>query len=153
MADLIVSATVSRTELSLSALDLNVDGAYKIVRDGLGIGSLTFKKEMVSSIYVNGSFMRGRAMESITSTMKIRCYGSSKADLESKVRALVDAFSQYSYTLQVIIDGRTQTYRCDTADSIAIGDSGTFDPLMWYNTQQEVTITFTRDPVTTGQML
>lgn len=146
MTDLTISATVTRTELSLGDLQLNDGTNFTLTRDGFTPGSKSFRKETVDSPLVAGRYLLHAVADVVVSELKIRCSSTTDAGLAANVTAVVNAFSQFQYTVTVTINGVAWQYLCECADTIAVGDSGAFQSLYWFNKVQEVGVSFSRHP-------
>lgn len=149
MADLTISGSVTRTELSLPDLTLNTD-TYKIMRDGWGPGVVSMRRQKVSSPYVHGDFATSLVKEQVEVPLGIRVTGSGYTDCWNKVGTLLRAFEQFKYTLAIVIEGTTFTYECEAAD-YSVGDGGMFQNFHFMAYKQEVKFLIPRRPnPTTG---
>lgn len=115
MSDLTVSAAVTRTDLGLSNLNINDHDKYILSTTILG-GSVAWQKNQVSSPYVDGDITITRRRPTVIEPFEVYVYGTSGATLMTNTQALIDAFSQDSFSLSVTINGATRQYACETAD-------------------------------------
>lgn len=147
VADLDISGSVTRTDLGLGDLTLNTDD-LKITEWGPGI--VSWRRQKVSSAYVHGDFATSLVKEQVESPLGIRATGSSMTDCWNKIGTLIEAFSQFSYTLAVVIEGTTFTYECEAAD-YSTGDGGLFQKFHAMAYKQEIKFLIPRRPnPTTG---
>jgi hypothetical protein len=146
MPDLTISGTITRTELSLAALDLNT-GGYKIIE--WGPGAVEHEKMTVASAYIDGSFLMNSKKMQVESALGIRVTGSTQVDCWNKMGALLRAFEQFEYTLSIVMDGTTFTYTCDPAD-YAVGDGGLIQKFHLMAYKQEVKFLIPRRPTPTS---
>ena len=142
---------ITRDELSLpildfGTLDLDADGAgVYIARDGWNIGENSYRRITAESPYINGRTLVHRVADTQTSTLKLRIKGSSQADLYDRMNELAIAFSQFSYTLTINVNGRKWSFLCETADMSA-GDGGSVNDLMLRSNIQYLNFTIPHTP-------
>ncbi len=115
MADLTVVAAVTRTDLGLDPLDINDHSKYVLTTTILG-GSVAWQKNQVSSPYVDGDITITRRRPTVMEPFEVYVYGTNGSTLMSNTEALIDAFSQDSFSLSITINGATRQYACETAD-------------------------------------
>lgn len=137
-----LAATITRTELALSTLNLN-SGGYKVI--AWGPGETIWRRSTVASAFIDGRFLVSAVKDQTSMLMAVRATGSSKADCMSKMGALIDAFEQFTYTLSAVIDGTTFSYSCEPADW-SWGDSGEFQKFHNEAYKQEATFMIPRFP-------
>lgn len=145
MADLTLDASVTRTELSLSALDLVQDGIYDLV-DGTGPGSSSWRREAATSPYMHGDAQVSAVLDVMRAPLVMRVYGSTHSQLDSRIADLLNAFSQFEYTLTLVIGGVTHQWLCNQAD-YAVGDGGAIDKFPMMVRQQIVHFEIPRQPI------
>lgn len=145
MAELSIVASITRAELLLAPLPIEVPGQYQIIRETLGPGSISWRRQTARSAYVHGEVLVGLVKDITVSTLGVRVLGSSAATLWSRMNTLLRAFEQYSYDLSVTLDGQTFTWRCQAAD-YAVGESGVFQDFHLRSLQQEVRFSIPRHP-------
>lgn len=137
-----LSGSITRTELSLSALALNDDN-YSIVE--WGPGELTWRRSSVGSPFVDGTYLVNAVKDQMSVSARIRVTGSNKGDCMNKVGTLLRAFEQSSYTLTVIVDGTTFSYACEPADW-SWGEGGQFQKFHNEAYKQEIGLMIPRLP-------
>lgn len=140
MADLDLSVSISREELSLSPLLLGCDTPYGISRSGIGPGEVSFRRQSATSIFVPGSTLVHRVEDQRTSTLKVNIKAASKAQLFGLINDLCDAYSQFTFRIDIDIAGYTESWQCDSADW-AVGDGGQWNDLEIRSNRQSVVAT------------
>lgn len=145
MTDLTVVASVSRTELGLSALDLSVPGTYEVV--AAGPGARTPVLDEVTGRYVSGSAVLNVTWARGSLSLVVRVYATTHAALATRTQALVKAFSQRSYQLTLTIGGQTSTWKCHAATIAPSGGDGVNKyELMHASPMQTYTLSVPRQP-------
>ena len=114
-----VSLKITRQELDESPLELN-DGAYLVASDGLRPGDIGYRREQVSSPWVDGEFTVHRHKESPEAQIVINVQGDSQSQLKAHIETLVKAFTQDEFDLELEINGAKWFWRGEAADH-AIG--------------------------------
>lgn len=137
-----VSVSVSRTELSLSALDISA--APFEVLEGLDAGVVTWRREYARSPDVHGAVLISAVKDLVEGgRLEVDVSGASQAAVRTNVATLLAAFSQWSYTLQVSLDGTTWSWACMPADySVGVVDAATVFGLVC-----PVRLVFPRQPI------
>lgn len=141
MVDILnVAGSVSR---SGGALNLE-SGGYEIV--AVGPGGRSWRRSTVEGRYQHGRALIGAVLEQGALPLVVRVKGSSWSQVSNRAQALVDAFSQTSYTLTITIENVTNRWRCEPADiQIAGGDE--FQKFHAMANQQEYVLSIPRDPI------
>ncbi len=137
------TAYVTRTELSLTNLSLLDPGVYRIGREALEAGMVTWRRQLVTSPFVHGAYEVGAVKDQVQgASLLIRVWGTSQSNLQSRVTTLLAAFTQSTYDITVGLDGTLWTWRCMRADyKIGFPDS------VRRQTVAPVTLSFPRHPV------
>lgn len=138
-----ITATVTRVELTLGPLSIEVDGTYRITT--LAPGGRTWSRQTVASRYTHGETKIGSVLAHGSLRMGVRAYATSASGLEAAVANLVNAFSQGYYTLGVTIDGVVHSWSCWEADIDLV--NGAYDKFALGRHQQEYGFTIPRHPV------
>lgn len=144
-----LSVQVSRDLLGgLAPLELNTTTgrSYRIAPGGVGPGAATWRRETVVSPVVDGRLLLGAVLDVQTLTVKVRVRASSYGVLEDRVRAVLHAFYQRSYSLTVTLGGEQRAWLCEPADS-AVGQAGQYDEDDYRGLQQVVTFSVPRSPI------
>lgn len=145
MPDLSLDVAITRTELALADLLIqDPANGYEVVR--LGPGSRSWRKETVKNAYVHGDTLVNAVLDVQVAPMTIRVSGLTLATANSRLETLLDAFSQFSYSLGVIIDGETWVWVCQPADA-SVGEGGSFNKFHTMAHMYEVTLSIPRNPV------
>jgi hypothetical protein len=144
--DLPTTLVISRTELGLPSLNLNdTDNGYAIVRGGFGWGGRTWRRQVVQSPFTDGRTVVGRVMDIVTREFTFRLRAATASALDQKVGYVIDAFSQFAYTLTPTVNGVTYAWRCETAD-LAVGSQGKLDEFQEMALMREITATVPCNP-------
>lgn len=148
MSNLNLTIAVTRTLLALDPLYLDGTGnGYEIFK--LGPGSTSWRKEVVESPYTHGNTLVSAVKDIQNAPLGVRVRGSSAAQLDSRLDTLLDAFSQFSYYLSVVIDGETKVWLCEPADW-SVGEDGEFNKFHLMAKIYEVSFDIPRQPVPTS---
>lgn len=116
MAELLVTATITRDELSLADLQLNDGDTYKIAGHNLDIGRVTRRREVAKSVFTHGGIEFASVLDMTTLSIGFDVFGSSLSQVRTNMNALIDAFSQKNYTVGLSIEGASFSYACNAAD-------------------------------------
>lgn len=130
--------------IGTTSLSLTFANGYDI--DGIGPGAKSFRRNTVQSPYVPGRFITDIVADYQTAVLDVWVGGSSGSQLQTRVGTLLTAFEQFTYTLQVVIDGATYSWTCEPADS-AVGQAGAFEEWDLGAFGQEVHLTIPRSPI------
>lgn len=137
---LAVTGSVSRPT---GALQLN-SGGYEIVT--AGPGGRSWRRTTVEGKYQHGRALVGAVLNHGSLPLVVRVHGDSWSQVSNRAQTLIAAFSQYSYTLTITINGVTSTWRCEPADiTIAGGDQ--WQKFHAMANQQEYQLVIPRDPI------
>ena len=111
--ELAVSASVTT---SSGSLDLD-DGVNFRLGKQVEIGSVSWRKEVVTSPFVAGRFPVHEVKDAAESSISVHVLGSNHAALRSNLATLLSAFTeQSSYQLTMTVEGQTSTWTCERAD-------------------------------------
>jgi len=97
-------------------LDLNDHLNYYVGRNSFETYAQTWRRVMVTSPYMEGSYQVHAVPENGNEMVTIHCVGSTYADVVSNAQVIVAAFSQPSYSVARTIESTTQVWSCYTAD-------------------------------------
>lgn len=115
MPDLTLSCTISRTLLSLSALELNDHVKFYIGAESQP-GQVTWQREQVTSQFVEGDFTVSRRRGNVMETVTLEVLGDNQAQLQTNLAELIAAFKQDSFTLTTTFNGTSYAWACEAAD-------------------------------------
>lgn len=119
------SLIVSRGSLSLPALQLWQDGRY-ILPDGTFGGGETGQRRVTSeSPQVRGRYASSIVEGGRSGNVSVHVI-SDLSSLQGDVQEVIDAMTQFRYTLDWVFDGLSGVWQCEAADW-ALGASGTLD--------------------------
>jgi hypothetical protein len=107
---------VTRTLLALSNLNINDEGTYFLLEDGLEPGGVTWRRDEVESKYTDGSYEVGAVKEDARASYGVAVKAATQTALHTAVAAIVAAFTQRTFTLQVTIDSISTAYTCKRAN-------------------------------------
>lgn len=111
-----VQVLVDRTELAAADLDVTA-GAYDIEGEtGIDFGGRTWRRNMVDSPFVHGSFPVTQALENSTLGLAIQVRAASQDALATAIAVLVSAFSQFEYSVTIKFDDADRQWTCWAAD-------------------------------------
>lgn len=116
MADISISAVVSRDNLALSDLDINDKTNYVVAGPEVFGGNVTWDRKQVSSPVVDGEVTTYRRKMNVQDNLAVYVSADTQANLFTKIRTLIDAFTQDRYTLQFNIGGAVIQWDCESAD-------------------------------------
>lgn len=142
MTALALSLLVDRTELGLTALELQQAGVYEVV--SVRPGPVTRRRQTETSLYVEGDIETNSVKAATTATAVVRVLGASAAELDIRTAVLLAAFDQSSYLLDFTVDGVTYRWRCRAADYGVASDD--FDPNLLRRQRQAYRFLIPRQP-------
>jgi hypothetical protein len=111
----VVTAKVTRNDLGLTDLNINDHVNYSLSASIMG-GTVSWERREATSPWVDGSVTTARRRQKATETMQVNVYGGTQSELLDNMRELVEAFSQNSYTLKIVLKGTDYHYACEAAD-------------------------------------
>jgi hypothetical protein len=111
-----ITLKITRTLLALGDLDLIASGGYEVISDGLTMGEVSQRQDWAKSAYVSGGALMSTIDDIVQSSVQVEVYGSSRADLRTKVTTLMAAFKQTYYTLTWDLDGSSYAWLCYKAN-------------------------------------
>src|SRR3954471_7485848 len=111
-----MSVTVTRTLLGLPDLELNDFVRYSIGAQFLG-GNVSWNKQQVGSIFVDGQTTTARSMQNVTEQVAVEVYAEDIDELRANTTEVDQAFFQDSFVMTVTVDGVVYAqYMCEAAD-------------------------------------
>lgn len=110
------SLLISRTDLSLSPLQLWNPPTYRILGDSFGPGAQVLRRTFTESQWVPGRFLRAAVADMQIAPLTLQVGGTSGSDLATNLAAVIAAFEQWSYTLTAVHDGLSFSWTCEAAD-------------------------------------
>lgn len=116
MADLAVTAYVSRAQLSLADLNVNDHAKYVVAAPQAFGGAVQWDRKQVSVPWVHGDFTTQRRMVNATEPITFYVAGSSQSDLDTNLGELKAAFMQDRFTFQMVVDGANHAWDCEAGD-------------------------------------
>jgi len=140
--NLTVSAIVSLPDNE--TLELDDPGTYEVV--SIGPGARTWRRNLVEGRYMHGRKSIGEVLASMTVPLVVRVYGATWSEVNNRAQTMIDAFSQHTYTLTVVIDSVTHQWQCEPADVSLVGGD-TWSKYHAMAGMQEYEILVPRDPI------
>jgi hypothetical protein len=123
---------IDRTSLSLGTLSIAADPSSGYILETFGPGRRQWDRATAESPWVHGRALTGSRMLQGELTGVVCVYAdaaASAATLGTRLDALVDALSQFSYTVTFThtegVTSQAWTWTCEPAD-LDIGDAGLF---------------------------
>jgi hypothetical protein len=134
------TAQVSRDELSLPPLV--ADGTtYAVADAGIADATVTWEDDQVSSPFVEGTYITHGVRGMVAQQMAFRVRGTSQTDLQTNIAALLAAFSQKTFTVELAIGGANYAWACRRRSY-----SVRFDRAMLFATVAYIQVAFERFP-------
>lgn len=143
-----LSVVVSRDLLDKSPLELNARSSGREVVT-VGPGSRHMLLQQAKSPVMDGAVLTGVTADMQNATVVVRCYGTTPTQLLNRVRAVEEAFNQFTYEVTVSIDGSVETWTCYPADH-ARGASGVYEAARLRGGWQDVAFDVPRLPTSYG---
>lgn len=144
--DFDVEVIIDRVELGLSPLVLNESTGYHLTRNGIGPGDKKFKRQTTESVFVSGRTLIHATPDIVDTAINLRVSGGTREQLFERIRNLADAISQFSYQMQVTVEGEVELWKCEPADFV-VGEDGRYDDLMLRSNMQPFGMTVTYKPI------
>lgn len=116
MADIAITALVSRSELSLADLNIDDDVNYRLGAN-IDYGTVSWRRETVQSPYFAGRVPVHEVKDAVESKLVVYVLGSSHAVLNTNIQTLIEAVTeQYRWELKLTIEGVLHSWDCERAD-------------------------------------
>lgn len=115
MPDISLAVTLSRTLLSLPALNLNDYTNYYFAGQNTP-GAVSWVRNQVSSPYVDDDFTVSRRRGKVMESLLVEVLGSTQTALRDNLAALVNAVVQDTFILTVSFAGVSYAWACESAD-------------------------------------
>lgn len=115
MTNMTLGFTVSRTLLSLSALDLNDHTNYWISPGTWG-ATKSWNRTQAASVYADGKITTHRVLEMVNEPLIVEVRGTSNAVMFTNLRTLITAMSQDNFQITTNFNGDTSVWQCETSD-------------------------------------
>lgn len=136
-----LSVEITRDELALANLELNA-GNYRWSMSDLQEPGVIWDRREVSSPYVVGHTLVSRKKAMVQQQARLLVTGSTPSNLRGNVDTVVQAVSQFSFSLIFDPDsGSGWTWTCDSADYHVPGEMFQRDVLI-----TEIFLSFPRRP-------
>lgn len=138
--------TISRTELSLSPLNLNDPTNGYFVSDDWKPGGVMWERyESATSPFSHGSTVVAQRKLNVDEIFTVYVFAKDQTTYTNRVQALRNAFAQFRYTVSVTWDYQTVVYDAVGAGDIQVAND-TADPVLHRAGWHAFQITFPRQP-------
>ncbi len=143
-----IAGLVTRPELGLG--DLTITGGSKSTPgydiQSFNTGALSWRKITTHSPFVHGEQLVHAVKDVKTVELSIVVFGSTAADLHSRIATLARAFEQFTYQLSVTMDSVEYRYTCEPADYRAGSGEG-FNKFLLAAHQQVMSLQIATSPI------
>lgn len=116
MPDLSVVAKVTRASLGLGDLNINDHVKYALAGPEIMSGQVSWQRTQASSPWVDGEVTVARRRGNVMEPLTVYVAGTSQSNLNSNIKALIDAFVQDRYTLSITVGSQQHDWDCESAD-------------------------------------
>ncbi|HEY5787510.1 MAG TPA: hypothetical protein VIT65_22320 [Microlunatus sp.] len=89
---------------------------YVVHKDTRAQQTVTWRKQEVTSAYVEGAFVNEAVREVIVEPLIVYVKGDTILELDQRVTALTDALSQLQFEVRAQLGNLRETWRCTVAD-------------------------------------
>lgn len=120
-----LTVALSVTTPDIEAIDgplTDVAGNAQVV--SVDPGAMTKRRGVETSPTVRGGRQTWSQPEKRVLTLRLRIFGSSKADLDANVQTWQNVFSQIRYHTSYVLNGVETEWACDDADWNLVSDTG-----------------------------
>lgn len=115
MADIELSAKISRSLLGLQPLELNDHVDYYIGAQFFG-GSMNWTRSQIGSPWINGLVTTSRVKGMVTEPCQFEVLGDDNEEINEKMAIISRAFFQSDFTITLQLGNATLQYQCEAAD-------------------------------------
>jgi hypothetical protein len=92
------------------------EGGYEAHKDTRATQAISWRKQEISSAYVEGTFVNDAVKENVVEALAIYVQGTTQFELSQRVQALTDALSQLQYEIKARYGNAEETWTCSVAD-------------------------------------
>lgn len=114
MDNLTISCRVSVPE---GWLEINDGHKYSLTAESLVATQRTWRRQEVSSPFVDGTFTVNAVLENISLPVSLYVYGADHGDMVRNLEAVTAAFEQFDYILAIRRGEHAEVWRCQLSDS------------------------------------
>jgi len=111
-----MAPTVSVVISGASGVTLSSANGYKVQYEGLGQPSIRWRRGYASSPWTDGATAVSAVKDQAVLDMRVLVEGTSAANLRTRIDALTDAVSQFTYTVTVTINSQAEVWTADPGD-------------------------------------
>ena len=101
-----------RLETPTGWLDLEDDEHYELHGDALAQRAVTWRKQQVSSPYVEGTYTTAAVKENVTEALVVLVRGGDPLELADLIAAVTDGFDQMAFQVMLTINGMVEYWTC-----------------------------------------
>lgn len=145
-------STLTAVVTGTAGLTLSHANGYDISLERFGPGPRTWRRETITSPFMSGRWLIDSQLDTSNAPMDVFVFGTTASQFATRTDALLDAFSQRTYNLQLTIDGVLYEWACEPAD-IAPGADGEFNIGDLAAFGQDFHLSIPRDPVPVNGVL
>lgn len=97
-------------------LDVNNGTSYKVSKGSFEESTTTFRREEVTSPFVEGKFTVNALRENVSEKLSIRVSGADTISVQNNVTALINAVKANQFLIQVTLGNAQQIWFCFASD-------------------------------------
>lgn len=112
---MILLASVTRASFGLPDLNINDHTNYIVAGDILG-AQVTWRRQVVKSPFVESAVTVNRVRDIVEDKFAVDVKGDTQTIMQNNVKTLIDAFTQDTFNLLLVLDGASYNYSCETCD-------------------------------------
>lgn len=142
MTDLALYARVTRPLIGGGDLDINDHTHYVVAGPMVMGGMVQWDRKTVSAPWVDGDITVARRRGTIMEQLTIYVMGTDQSDLNTNIAALISAFTQDRYAVQLAVGGSDHSWDCEAADYQV-----EWDTVHVYSKYVRVTFSIPRKPI------
>lgn len=120
-----------------------VAGGYTLT--GLSEGARSWRRADAASRFVDGSALVAATLDMSLANAVWLVRGSTAAQMQTRTDALRDALEQFTFQLEVTVDGVVEVWDCWCADT-ALGDGGQLESELQTTKTRRMTASIPRQP-------
>jgi hypothetical protein len=97
-------------------LDINNGTSYKIGKGSFEESSTTFRRDEISSPFVEGKFTVNALRENVSEKLSVHVFGADTIAVQNNVTALINAVKSNQFLIQVTVGNAQQIWLCFASD-------------------------------------
>jgi hypothetical protein len=115
MADIVLSALVSRDALGLLPLEIADGNPYYLATQFMG-AAVAWDRQSVTSRWVDGDYTVSRRRANVIEQVGVETLADTMLQLRARLTTLIEAFTQDHFVFTITVDGAIFAYDCEAAD-------------------------------------